>query len=290
MNFQEIRVYAEGCLRDTPPPCSCVCPFSIDIRGLAEQVLNGRYERAFRAYRDAVLFPGIVSKLCAAPCGEVCVRAKIFDGKVDLPAIERGIVERASKTEPVRYAVPRKKERIAVVGGGMSGLACTLRLASKGYALTLYEAAEKVGGRVLGLLGQDVTEADVNRAFRYIDYELRLGEEISLAAFDAVCAENDAVYVATGAGGAAFGLLEGRDDRTSSTLRAGVFLGGSLTGTDPAGSIENGIRAASAAEEYLKTGRGGGLGPLFDKAAVDGRFYDLTYRFETPAAGSAAGS
>ena len=38
--------------------------------------------------------------------------------------------------------------RIAIIGGGLSGLACADRLRAKGYSATIYEANTRVGGRV----------------------------------------------------------------------------------------------------------------------------------------------
>jgi len=74
MNVQEIGTYANECFRDTPPPCACGCPFGLDVREMVEKARKGRCGSAARAYSDAVLFPGIVSALCTAPCMNVCVR------------------------------------------------------------------------------------------------------------------------------------------------------------------------------------------------------------------------
>ncbi len=38
--------------------------------------------------------------------------------------------------------------KIAIVGGGISGLACALQLADKGLASTVYESKGRVGGRM----------------------------------------------------------------------------------------------------------------------------------------------
>ncbi|MBS1153018.1 MAG: amine oxidase, partial [Myxococcaceae bacterium] len=39
-------------------------------------------------------------------------------------------------------------KRIAIIGGGMSGLACADRLRAQGYAATIYEANTRIGGRI----------------------------------------------------------------------------------------------------------------------------------------------
>ena len=279
MNFQEIGTYADGCLRDAPPPCACVCPFGLDIRDMVAKVQKGRYGSAARAYRDAVLFPNIVSALCSAPCRNVCVRKA---DAVDLRKIEQGIVSRTERRAAVRYAIPKKNEKIAVVGAGLSGLACAWRLASKGYRVTLYEASSRVGGSVRSALPDDVIDADIDGLMGAIDYDLLTGEYITDIA--PLVAENSAVYAATGKGGPDFGLLDGLNCRTLSTSAPGVFIGGALTLSSEAPNvadiIENGLRAASAIEEFLKTGRNDGIGPLFDRPPINEKFYSLEYDFD----------
>ena len=52
---------AERCMQNDPPPCASVCPFGLDIRAFAGHMKRGAFSAAFRLYRDAVAFPGIVS-------------------------------------------------------------------------------------------------------------------------------------------------------------------------------------------------------------------------------------
>jgi len=285
MNFQEIGTYANECFRDTPPPCACGCPFGLDVRDMVEKARKGRCGSAARAYSDAVLFPGIVSALCTAPCMNVCVRGVVpgGGGAVDLRKIEQGLVAGTERRAAVRYATSPKPEKIAVIGAGLSGLACAWRLGSKGYRVTLYEASNRIGGRVRNsTLSGDVIDADINNLMGVINYGLRTGERIT--DIEPLVSGNSAVYVATGKGGADFGLLDGWDARTLASAAPGVFIGGSATipAADPnvADSIENGLRAASAIEEFLKTGRSEGIGPLFNRPRINEKFYSLEYNFD----------
>ena len=286
MNFQEIRTYANECFRDAPPPCTCACPFGLDIRGLITKVRKGHYESAARAYRDAVLFPRIISAACSAPCRNVCVREIMPDsgGAVDLHRIEQLLVSRAELRAAVRYAIPPKSEKIAVVGAGLSGLACSWRLGSKGYHVTLYEASERVGGsarRRVGVLSDDVIDADINSLMGVINYDLRLGDHVTDIAH--LITENSAVYVATGKEGSDFGLIDSWDNHSLASSTPGVFVGGALTMSvvepNVADVVENGLRAASAIEEFLKTGRNEGVGPLFNKPLINEKFYSSGYDF-----------
>jgi monoamine oxidase len=47
-----------------------------------------------------------------------------------------------------RVARARRQPSIAIVGGGIAGLSCALKLADCGFASTVYEAAGRVGGRM----------------------------------------------------------------------------------------------------------------------------------------------
>lgn len=47
----------------------------------------------------------------------------------------------------------RGRPRIAIIGGGLAGLVCADRLRAKGHAATIYEAADRLGGRCWSLRG-----------------------------------------------------------------------------------------------------------------------------------------
>jgi monoamine oxidase len=47
------------------------------------------------------------------------------------------------------FAAPKNGKRIAIIGGGFSGLACAYELLAVGYDVTVIEARNRVGGRVL---------------------------------------------------------------------------------------------------------------------------------------------
>ena len=76
---------------------------------------------------------------------------------------------------------------------------------------------------------------------------LRLDTEV--ASLDGL--DFDAVYVATGKGGNDFRLSLSADGAFAST-KEGVFLGGSLTGSDTMHAIADGLNASNAIETWLK--------------------------------------
>ena len=54
----------------------------------------------------------------------------------------------AALARPARAAVGWNRSRIAIVGGGIAGLAAALRLQDKGIGSTVYEASDRIGGRM----------------------------------------------------------------------------------------------------------------------------------------------
>jgi Fe-S oxidoreductase len=237
-----------SCLQHEPAFCAVACPFHLDVRDFIGKVQRGGFNAAYRTYVNAVGFPGIVQALCPEPCKAVCPR-RLTDGAVSMRMLERAAMDHARSTAPDRYNLPPKGKRVAIVGAGISGLACALRLASRKYQVTVYERSGRMGGHLHGLLPPELFLADINRQFSQEHYELRLDTEIGgLDDLDA-----DAIYLATGAGGAAFGVRPDAGGAFASD-RPGVFMGGGLTGAGSMRAIADGLRASGALERYLKAG------------------------------------
>ena len=237
------------CLRGDNAPCACACPFNLDIRQFIEKLKLGSFDAAYKLYRNAVVFPGIVSRLCPAPCRNRCVLRSIEP--INLPQLERASEALARSLDPIDFNVPPKQKSIAIVGGGLSGLACALRLASKRYQVILYEKSSRVGGSIYSQLDKETVKTEIERQFKFIKYDLRLNTEIH--SLDEISA--DAVYIATGAGSENFGLHNDVDPHTQETIKPGVFMGGALLGDEAVNAIAAGIRAARYLERYLMIGR-----------------------------------
>ena len=94
------------------------------------------------------------------------------------------------------------KKRIAVVGAGPAGLACATTAASRGHAVTLFEASDRIGGQ-LNVALQVPGKSEFRETLRYFGVrivetgvELRLGHR---ATAEALAAEGfDEIVVATG--------------------------------------------------------------------------------------------
>jgi len=248
--MEQMKKEILGCVQGEEPFCTALCPFALDMRDFMARLQRGRMDAAYRIYRDAVVFPGIVASLCFAPCEGVCTR-KDFGGTLQMGLIERSVTSLAKVKKPSSYNMPKKTEHVAVVGGGLSGLACALRLCQKKYAVTVYEKGPALGGRALELMPDELVKAEITLQFQSEDCTFELMREIkSLSEIPA-----DAYYIATGPFGTDFGYKTVRSELILTDESSRVVLGGGLLGLGVTEAIVHGIKAAAAIDSLLRTGK-----------------------------------
>lgn len=238
--FCDMKTNILGCRQDEPPFCAAACPFGLNVKDFTEKAGRGSFDFAYKAYRNAVGFPEIVSKLCPAPCLRACFLGRI-GASIQMPLLEKAACDYAKKKEPTDYNIPAKDSRIAVIGGGISGLACALRLAEKRYQVTVFEASDRIGGTLWQLIPDGSFMEDIQRQLKFTQIEFLLNSLIE----DIQALDYDAYYIATGQGGHDFGFLH--------EPAGGYVLGGSLLGVDKMTAIAQGLRAVNPLEWWLKT-------------------------------------
>ena len=257
--MEEANRLIRACLEKEEPFCASSCPFHYDIREFISRLKRGSFNAAFRTYANAVAFPAIVATLCDEPCKTACPR-KETDTAIDLRGLEKASINYALSNKPNSYNMPAKESRIAIIGSGLSGLGCALRLCNRKYQVTIFEQNERIGGQLWDKLPSEVFLKDIETQFMYEKYDLFLGKKIT----DVKSLLNDynAVYIATGSGGESFGLLH--ETKTAGPYASsipGIFFGGSLAGAKGMESLAQGLNAAALIESWLKTGNMKGAEP-----------------------------
>ncbi|MBN1629066.1 MAG: NAD(P)-binding protein, partial [Thermoleophilia bacterium] len=257
-NRKAYEPFAAACVHGEPPACSVACPLNLDVREIVRHIQAGSFTAAYKAYRVKAVFPEIVSMICDEPCQAGCVR-KDLDESVSLRLLERACVEFARAKGIPSFNLPPKTQRIAVIGAGLSGLTCAVKLAAKSYPVTVHEKSDRLGGRLWDLLDPEVFLPALRSQLDATDCVVRLGTEVtSLGDI-----EYDAVVVATGEQGRAFGLVEGMDGRSYGTKQPGAFVIGNLLGATPVEDIAQGRIAVASVEKYLKVGAMDGMPETF---------------------------
>ncbi|MBW7852563.1 MAG: FAD-dependent oxidoreductase [Rhodospirillales bacterium] len=128
-------------------------------------------------------------------CNQACLDF-IFSGRVCSCLVNPRACHETTFEAPQAEA----PKRVAVVGGGPAGLACAAEAAARGHRVTLFEAAEEIGGQ-FRLARAIPGKADYDHMIRYFEARLEaLGVDVRLgrAAAPADLAPFDAVVLATG--------------------------------------------------------------------------------------------
>jgi len=243
----------KNCLEKEPPFCRVACPFGLDVIDIVEKLKRGAFRSAYQSYRDAVLFPGIVSEICTQPCKAVCPRAE-FGGAIELRMLEEALVKYTENQEPTVYNLPQKDQKVAIIGGGLSGLGCALRMATRRYEVTIYEQSSRIGGSLWKQFPDGKFMEEIHRQFTGLTYNLELNTKIeNLEDLPPV----DAIYIATGQGGLTFDIDKVADSDGHIILKEGplVVLGGGVTGKDDINSLAEGIDKAVVMDNYLRSKR-----------------------------------
>lgn len=254
MEQERMRRLETLCTQEEPPACTASCPMHVDARGMCAALAKGDFNAALALYQKAIPFPAIISRVCDAPCQDACKRREI-GGPIQIRELERACVE-LGQAQPKRSFLPSREGRAAVVGGGLSGLTAAMELSRKGYAVTVFEATDKLGGLLRAYSEAELPAACIESDFKRLDgrkVAIHLNESVGgLAGIQSLRERFEAVYVATGAAaGFDLGPIDGV---TLSTGLPGVFAGGRLRQAvySPIRAMEDGRRAAISIDRFLQ--------------------------------------
>lgn len=127
-----------------PVPCIAMCPAGVDIPGYMALVREGRNADAVRLIRKDNPMPVACAYICEHPCEARC-RRRMIDDAINIRGLKRYAVDHAGDV-PQPECAPATGKKIAVVGGGPSGLSCAYYLALMGHKVTIFEERHQLGG------------------------------------------------------------------------------------------------------------------------------------------------
>ncbi len=187
-----------------PSPCHAACPVGGDIAEWIGRARARDLRGAWEILTRHNPFPAIAGRICHHPCEAACNRGG-FDEALAICKLERFVgdaaIEQGWAFEPPAVEL---EERIAVVGGGPSGLSAAFHLRRRGYRVTLIEARGALGGLMrYGIpsyrLARSVLDAEIERIVA-LGVDVRCGEPLATHEdLERLRGGFDAVYIATGA-------------------------------------------------------------------------------------------
>ncbi len=183
-------------------PCQGACPAGTDAGRYVGLIAAGRFDDAYAVAAEVNPFPSVCGWICTAPCEQSCRRGEL-DQPIAIRGLKRFAVEHGS-LPPVAPPAQRRRERVAIVGGGPAGMSAAYYLARLGYGVTVFEAMPVPGGMMaIGIpsyrLPREALQAEIARIVD-LGVDLRLdavmGRDYQLADLQR---DYQAVFLATGA-------------------------------------------------------------------------------------------
>ncbi|MBM4445904.1 MAG: hydrogenase [Chloroflexi bacterium] len=160
-------------------PCQHTCPVGINVPKYVAHITVGEYLESVETIRDRNPFPAICGRICHHPCEGRCRRGEL-DESVAIRSLKRFAADwyfdHISELPPPEPFPRTKRQKVAVVGAGPTGLSCAYYLAQMGYGVTAFEALP-VGG---GMLSVAIPEFRLPRRViqQEIDYIAKRGVDI----------------------------------------------------------------------------------------------------------------
>lgn len=215
---EDYRINRDNVVETGTSPCKTSCPAHISVQGYIKLASQGRYKEALELIKHENPFPAVCGRICPRKCESACTR-KDIDEAVAVDEIKKFIAEQDLHMDK-RYVPKLRHEygkKIAIIGGGPSGLSCAYYLSIDGYKVTVFEKQKALGGMLtLGIpsfrLEKDVVNAEID-ILKELGVEFKTGVEVGkdISLNDLRTQGYKAFYLAIGAQSGRKLGLEGED-------------------------------------------------------------------------------
>lgn len=203
---EEIKAKAEYCLNCKTKPCQNACPLGNDTAGFIKLIKENKLKEAYELLLETTVLQPVCSRICPhdKQCQGSCIRG-IKQTPVSIGDMEAYIGDLAiEKDWKITKKSEDKNKKVAVIGGGPTGLTCGAVLARNGYKVTIYEKHNVLGG----IMNHGIPAFRLNKNIlqKTIDKILELGIEVKLNSelgqdytLEELEKEYDAIYLGFGA-------------------------------------------------------------------------------------------
>ena len=131
-------------------PCKGGCPIQQDIPEYIELCRKGQYASALRLITEKNPLPFITGTICAHRCQTKCTR-NFYDQSVQIRATKLVAAEKGYDAYMTKVKAPvpvTDGRKVAVIGGGPTGMSAAYFVGRAGIPVTLFERSDKLGGIV----------------------------------------------------------------------------------------------------------------------------------------------
>lgn len=206
--MDEIKEKVSYCLNCPVKPCSNKgCPLGNNIPEFIKAVKEEDYQKAYEILSETTVLEAVCGRICphTKQCEGACVRG-IKSNPVSIGDIEAFVGDISIK-ENYSFATVNKEhknKKIAIIGGGPSGITAAAFLLKKGYSVTIYEKYNYLGGLLIhGIpefrLPKDIVKQTIQKIIDLgleVKYNQELGKNLFLEQLEE---KYDAIFLAFGA-------------------------------------------------------------------------------------------
>ena len=187
-----------------------------------------------------IRFTRATSRVCPALCEKACING--MDGEpVTVHDNELYIIETAFANGWMEPRLPalRSGKKVAVVGGGPSGLAAADQLNHRGHSVTVFEREDRIGGLLMyGIPNMKLDKSIIERRRKLMEAEgvvFRTGVNVGKKEAEILMRDFDAVILACGAKQprGLTALITQADDLAKAPQESGLEGSGKLSGKAP---------------------------------------------------------
>ena len=154
-HIHDKRCDAYVCKELVGAPCARACPVGTEAWRYVAHIERGEIEEAYQVIRDANPFPSVCARVCNHPCEIQCRAGGSGSDPVSIRALKRYVTDNVdpSTYEPKFLTeVHGDDKRVAVIGGGPTGLTAAHYLSLQGFQVTIFEAGEESGGMLFSAI------------------------------------------------------------------------------------------------------------------------------------------
>jgi formate dehydrogenase (NADP+) beta subunit len=199
------RIMREYTKQDCTTPCQRACPSGLDIRKYVGLIQQGDYAGSLAVIKERMPFPTVISRICPALCEFDC-RRLLQDETVAINDLKRFVCD-YERNQPQRiqpYKAPATDKQVAVIGGGVEGLAAAYFTARLGHAPTVFEKTGVLGGMLRTAISRQRLSMDI------LDWDIQGIQDLGVTVKTGVSVGSDttiarllgqgfdAVFIATG--------------------------------------------------------------------------------------------
>ena len=198
-NIKTTRILTEyDCIH---APCREACAVDQNVPEYMYYISKGDLNNAYKVVIEDNPQPNITGNVCDHLCQPKCTRINY-----DNPLLIRGIKRYIAENVDVKIKSKGKEKnglKVAVIGGGPSGLSCAYFLAIEGYEVNVYESKSFVGGMASGTiptfrLSNEQVKNDID-LIKSVSVTIHFDQNVDEKMFHQLRKKNDFVYIAVGA-------------------------------------------------------------------------------------------